>query len=159
MVNSMTRVSPAQRKIHVSTEAIAVFAIAPFLVWAASRDRKLNNVEKGLLVATAAGTVIVDGWLLHRFWRQQAAAPVLRAANPWRHEGGGCMVGEFAKGKELPCDDTFVETTTGEKREFGSTTDGHFEGWHRKGGTVTHAELATFEGRPDVRRLRNSLGA
>lgn len=79
-----TSVSQEQRTIHMTTEALAVFAIAPFLVWAATRDRKLNKTEKGVLMATAVGTVLVDGWLLYRYSEGKSGGELL--ANPWAYE-------------------------------------------------------------------------
>ena len=62
------------------------------------------------------------------------------------------MVGEFAEGTELPCDDTFVDEESGERRTFRSTSEGHFEGWHRSDAEVTDQDLRAFEARPDVER-------
>jgi hypothetical protein len=77
--------------------------------------------------------------------------------NPWEHEGGGCMVGDWAQGTELPCDDTFINTETEEKRTYKSTVDAHLTGWGRHGGLVQEDELVAFEGHPDVKRLKNKL--
>lgn len=64
---SATQIPAGQRSIHVSTEAISVLLMAPFFVWLATRNRPLTEAEKRLLLTAAAGSVIVDGWLLYRF--------------------------------------------------------------------------------------------
>lgn len=66
---SDTSISSTQRGVHVTTEAFAVLAVAPFLLYAATRKRELTPVEKGLLATAAIGTLLVDGWLLYRFSR------------------------------------------------------------------------------------------
>lgn len=63
----LTCVSPEQRWVHVVTEVIAVFGVAPTLAYMATRDRPLNPTEKTLLWAIVAGSVAVDGWLIYRF--------------------------------------------------------------------------------------------
>ena len=63
----VTCVSPEQRWVHVVTEALAVFAVAPTLAIIATRDRPLNRTEKTLLWVIVAGSVLVDGWLIYRF--------------------------------------------------------------------------------------------
>ena len=69
-----TNISAAQRRVHVSSEALAVLVVAPFLLYAATRERQLTPVEKGLLVTAAIGTFVVDGWLLSRYAQSAQAA-------------------------------------------------------------------------------------
>ncbi len=56
-----------QRKLHIYTEALSVFVAAPFLIWVATREEKLTKTEKGLLLAFATASIIIDGYLLTRF--------------------------------------------------------------------------------------------
>lgn len=60
-------VSPEQRRLHVATEALAVFAVTPFMIWLATRQRELSKVERAGIWAILAGTLIVDGTLLYRW--------------------------------------------------------------------------------------------
>lgn len=53
------------------TEAIAVFAITPFLGWVATRDRPLTRPERAGLWAIVGGTLVVDGILLYRWWSER----------------------------------------------------------------------------------------
>lgn len=107
--------------------------------------------------------VFVDGKLVAEdIWTVKRAQEIVeeelgRKANPWDHEGGGCMVGDWAEGEELPCDDTFVNEETGERREFRSTVDGHLQGWHRGDEEITDEDLEDFEARVDVTRLKAKL--
>lgn len=59
----------AQRNVHLVFEAAALLAVAPLLLWAATRERELTRVEKGALAAVAVSTIVVDGWLLYRYAR------------------------------------------------------------------------------------------
>ena len=61
------QISSTQRGVHVAAETLALFVVAPFLLYVATRDRKLTSVEKGLVATAAIGTLVVDGWLLHAF--------------------------------------------------------------------------------------------
>jgi len=63
-------IPPAQRSLHVVTEAVAVFAIAPFMFWLATK-KQLPPWARGTSLAIAAGTLLVDGWLLTRFLREK----------------------------------------------------------------------------------------
>jgi hypothetical protein len=51
----------------VGFEALAVLAVAPFLLWTASRSRALNPAEKAGLAVVGVGTLAVDGYLLYRY--------------------------------------------------------------------------------------------
>lgn len=55
-----------QRTVHIISEATAVAIVVPFLFHVA-RKPKLGKFEKGGLVALAISTILVDGWLLHRY--------------------------------------------------------------------------------------------
>jgi hypothetical protein len=74
-MTNLTTIDPTQRRVHVVAETIAIVGVMPFLVWAATRRRKLQPVEKGVLVSVALGTVLIDGWLLHRFLRRASKTP------------------------------------------------------------------------------------
>lgn len=63
-------IPPEQRSVHVVTEAIAVFAVVPFMFWLATK-RELPTWARGTSLAIAAGTLLVDGWLLTRFLREK----------------------------------------------------------------------------------------
>jgi hypothetical protein len=43
----------------------------------------------------------------------------------WKWQGGGCMVGRFAKGKEYPCDEEYLNTETGEQAILSTTAVAH----------------------------------
>jgi len=64
-----TYVSSTQRRVHVAAEVLAVLAVAPFMLYAATRERELRPAEKGLLATAAVGTLVLDSWLLYRFMR------------------------------------------------------------------------------------------
>lgn len=55
----------------MSRQRRSLLAVAPFLLYAATRKRELKPVEKGLLATAAIGTFVVDGWLLYRFTRDK----------------------------------------------------------------------------------------
>ena len=55
-----------QREVHVVTESIAVFAVAPFMFWL-SAQKELPDWARGVSFVVGAGTVAVDGWLLWRY--------------------------------------------------------------------------------------------
>lgn len=59
-------ITPQQRSIHVLGETVAVFAVTPFMLWLGTR-KELPNWARGTSVAIAAGTLLIDGWLLFRF--------------------------------------------------------------------------------------------
>lgn len=60
-------ISAQQAKVHENTEAFALFIGAPFLLWAATRNRPLSKQERFGLGALAVGTIAVDGWLWNRY--------------------------------------------------------------------------------------------
>ena len=59
-------VSDRQRLVHVAAEAVAVFAVAPFMVYLATR-RELPDWARAVSALVAAGTLAVDGGLLWRY--------------------------------------------------------------------------------------------
>lgn len=61
-------VSPHQRDLHILTEALAVVVIAPFLGYVATRPRELTTFERVGIWGIVAGTLLVDGFLLYRWW-------------------------------------------------------------------------------------------
>ena len=69
--NGEVCISNAQRRIHVATEAVAVFAVAPFLIYLAATKENLKDWERGILYAVAGGTLLVDGGLLLSFSRKK----------------------------------------------------------------------------------------
>lgn len=71
MADNSVQISPIQRRVHVVAEAFALLAVVPFMLYVATRERKLTSGEKGLLATAAIGTLVVDGWLLHRFGRDR----------------------------------------------------------------------------------------
>jgi hypothetical protein len=60
-------VSPAQLRIHKTTEAASVLVGVPLLLWVATRPRKLTRAERGAVMSFAVGALVVDGWLLSRW--------------------------------------------------------------------------------------------
>ncbi len=57
-----------RRELHVTSEALAIVAVAPFLWWAANRTTD-RRAEAGLR-ALAVGTVALDGYLLWSYLRK-----------------------------------------------------------------------------------------
>lgn len=68
-------IDPAQRRVHVASELIAVLLVVPFGLYLAadSRQRSWVRLAGGAL---AVGTLIVDGSLLLR-WAQTPKHPAL----------------------------------------------------------------------------------
>jgi hypothetical protein len=59
-------ITPEQRSVHVVTEAVAVFAVTPFMFWLGTK-KELPTWARGTSLAIAAGTLLIDGWLLVRW--------------------------------------------------------------------------------------------
>ncbi len=59
-----------QRKLHVTTEAIAVFAVAPFMFYLTAQ-RKLPVWARAVSFGVGVGTLLVDGSLLLRNLQRQ----------------------------------------------------------------------------------------
>lgn len=59
-------VPSAQRNVHVAAEAVAVFAVTPFMIYLSTRSTlpMWARVASGVI---AAGTLAIDGGLLWRF--------------------------------------------------------------------------------------------
>ena len=62
----------AQKKLHMSTEAIALGLVAPALVFIAKNNPQLPARQRQFLVATAIGTLAVDGYFLWKWMQEQA---------------------------------------------------------------------------------------
>jgi predicted nucleotidyltransferase len=62
------RISKSQRQLHVLSEGVALFVIAPFLL-SVSKNEGLTEGQRRGLQATAVATILVDGYLLSR-WMQ-----------------------------------------------------------------------------------------
>lgn len=67
-----TCITPRQRDLHVATEAIALVAVAPFMLWL-SRRRELEPWARRTALGIAVGTLVVDGYLLSRYVRAHAS--------------------------------------------------------------------------------------
>ena len=59
--------TPERRRFHVTTESLSLVLVAPLLIWAGTRKRPLNAVERWGLIGVAASIVLIDGYLLSRF--------------------------------------------------------------------------------------------
>lgn len=58
-------ISENQKKLHVTTEALAVFVAAPFTAWLALKPRDtIEPWERTGLAVLTVGTLLVDGGLL-----------------------------------------------------------------------------------------------
>ena len=56
--------------LHIATEAIAAFAIAPTITYIAYTNSQLPKWQRYALYAVAASTVVVDGFLLTQWLRK-----------------------------------------------------------------------------------------
>lgn len=72
VVNGQTRycISGAQRTIHVTSESIAVFLVAPFMFWLATR-KELPDWSRTASAVIGAGTLMVDGGLLLSYLKKE----------------------------------------------------------------------------------------
>jgi len=61
----MVCVSERQRQIHVASEAVAVVAIAPLLLYVAATTK--DPVARSVTLAVGLGTLAVDSYLLWRW--------------------------------------------------------------------------------------------
>ncbi len=59
-------ISDARRKLHRTTELIAVFAVAPFMIWL-STNKRLPPWARVASGAIGVGTLLVDGYLALRY--------------------------------------------------------------------------------------------
>ncbi len=60
-------ISPKQVRLHKRTELWSFMLGSPLLVWAATRNRQLNQAERGGLLALGIGALVVDTHLYRRF--------------------------------------------------------------------------------------------
>ena len=56
----------SRKQIHVASEALAVVAVAPYLFWVSNQTGVAPNTRRMLRVI-AAGTVLLDGYLLLQY--------------------------------------------------------------------------------------------
>lgn len=63
-------ISKSQRNVHVTFEAMAVFAAAPFLIYMGSK-KNLYPWERYALYTMAGVTLVVDGGLLLSYMRKK----------------------------------------------------------------------------------------
>lgn len=56
----------AERKLHIISEAIAVFIITPIIIYIAFQQK--NKWYKYFLLLLSIGTIIVDGYLLIKWY-------------------------------------------------------------------------------------------
>lgn len=61
----------AQRNIHVTFEALAVFVAAPALFYIAATNKQMPAWQRGALAAIGGASVIVDGYLLVQYARSK----------------------------------------------------------------------------------------
>jgi hypothetical protein len=55
----------AQRNLHIITESLAVFILAPILIYIGLKQK--NQWYKSFLIILGIGTLIVDGYLLSQW--------------------------------------------------------------------------------------------
>jgi len=60
-------VSPEQVRLHKKTELWSFLIGSPLMIWAATRTRRLNQAERGGLLALGIGALVVDTYLYNRF--------------------------------------------------------------------------------------------
>jgi hypothetical protein len=65
---SITR---GQRNLHVLAEGLAVFAVAPITAYIAYTGKFLPMWQRQFLGLVAAGTIVVDGFLLWRYTQER----------------------------------------------------------------------------------------
>jgi hypothetical protein len=65
--NDTVEITKRQRDIHTASEAFAVAVVAPFLIYAGTRKRKLTQIERNALVGIGIATLVVDGYLLSKY--------------------------------------------------------------------------------------------
>ena len=63
-------ISRTQRNVHVLAETLALFVAAPLTVYIAHTATGLASWQRDFLWALATGTVLVDGYLLHKYLGQ-----------------------------------------------------------------------------------------
>ncbi len=55
-----------QRDVHIGSELLALLVVAPFM-FALGRNTTLSPSTRRLSTAIGIGTLLVDGYLLHKF--------------------------------------------------------------------------------------------
>lgn len=60
-------ISPEQVRLHKKTELWSYLMGSPLLIWSATRNRPLNQAERGGLLALGIGAFVVDKYLRDRF--------------------------------------------------------------------------------------------
>lgn len=60
-------ISPEQVRLHKKTELWSFLMGSPLMLWAATRNRPLNQAERGGLIALGIGALVVDTYLYRRF--------------------------------------------------------------------------------------------
>lgn len=98
-----------------------------------------------------------DLWGGDAMWR--AAQKALREKNPYKHTGGGCLVGSgcgIDPGKH-PCDDDFEDEETGETVNVRTTHETHFDRsfYGREFETVADIENVPGVKKGSTRRIKN----
>jgi hypothetical protein len=68
---SAVTIPRSQRTLHVTSEAVALFAVAPFMIWL-SGQKSLEPWARNYAMALGLGTILVDGFLLSRYIRADA---------------------------------------------------------------------------------------
>ena len=68
-----TCITDDQRELHVASEAVAVFAVTPFMFWLAAQ-KSLPDWARGASLVIGAGTLAVDGYLLWQYARSGKTA-------------------------------------------------------------------------------------
>lgn len=60
-------ISGEQLRLHKKTELWSYLLGAPLMLWVATRNRQLNQAERGGLIALGVGAFVVDTYLHTRF--------------------------------------------------------------------------------------------
>lgn len=69
--NGDIAISKVQRNVHVTSEAVAVFVVAPLTAYIAYSTPMMQPWAKTFLYTVAAGTLIIDGGLLFSYSRER----------------------------------------------------------------------------------------
>lgn len=71
-------ISPRQLALHKRTEFLSIVVVAPLMLWAATRTRKLSDIERVALGGFAVGALAVDALLWLRFSAAGRRVPRLK---------------------------------------------------------------------------------
>ena len=55
------------RTLHIVSEAIAVLVVVPWLIWIVWK-KELSDIDRLFLLVLAIGTLLVDGYLLIKWY-------------------------------------------------------------------------------------------